>query len=32
MIYLDHAATTKPDPRVIDAVARCMGECWANPS
>lgn len=32
MIYLDHAATAKPDPRVIDAVARCMGECWANPS
>lgn len=32
MIYLDHAATTKPDGRVIEAVARCMAENWANPS
>lgn len=32
MIYLDHAATTKPDPRVIEAMARCMAENWANPS
>ena len=32
MIYLDHAATTPPDPRAIDAMARCMRECWANPS
>ena len=32
MIYLDHAATTKPDARVIAAVARCMAEEWANPS
>ena len=32
MIYLDHAATTRPDERVIAEVARAMGECWANPS
>ena len=32
MIYLDHAATTPPDPRVIEAVIRCMQDSWANPS
>ena len=32
MIYLDHAATTKPDDRVIEAVAECMLKRWANPS
>ena len=32
MIYLDHAATTKPDDRVIEAMSRCMLEDWANPS
>ena len=32
MTYLDHAATTPTDPRVIDAMARCMREAWANPS
>lgn len=32
MIYLDHAATTRPDDRVIEAVSRCMAESWANPS
>lgn len=32
MIYLDHAATTPADARVIDAMARCMREAWANPS
>ena len=32
MIYLDHAATTKPDERVIEAVSRCMARDWANPS
>lgn len=32
MIYLDHAATTPPEPHVQEAVFRCMQECWANPS
>lgn len=32
MIYLDHAATTRPDEKVIAAVSRCMAEVWANPS
>lgn len=32
MIYLDHAATTKPDDNVIAAMSRCMAEIWANPS
>ena len=32
MIYLDHAATTPADPRVIEAMARCMREAWLNPS
>ena len=32
MIYLDHAATTAPDDRVIAAMSACMAECWANPS
>ena len=31
-IYLDHAATTPPDPTVIDAMADCMQSCYANPS
>ena len=32
MIYLDHAATTPTDPRVIDAMADCMRNTWRNPS
>ena len=32
MIYLDHAATTPPHPRVAAAVRRAMAESWANPS
>ena len=32
MIYLDHAATTVPDDRVIAEMTRCMAEVWANPS
>lgn len=32
MIELDHNATTPPDPRVIDAMARAMRETWHNPS
>ncbi len=32
MIYLDHAATTPPDERVIEAMDRCMRDIWQNPS
>ena len=32
MIYLDHAATTPPDPRVASAMNACMTEAWVNPS
>ncbi|MDR0943691.1 MAG: cysteine desulfurase [Ruminococcus sp.] len=32
MIYLDHAATTAPEPSVIDAVTDCMRNLTANPS
>jgi cysteine desulfurase len=32
MIYLDHAATTPPEPAVIDAVSECMRTLTANPS
>ena len=32
MIYLDHAATTPTDRRVIEEMARCMRENWRNPS
>lgn len=31
-IYLDHAATTAPDPAVIRAVCACMEQYDANPS
>lgn len=31
-IYLDHNATTPVDPRVIDAMARVLGEEFGNPS
>ncbi len=31
-IYLDHAATTPVDPRVLDAVVACMGSTWGNAS
>lgn len=31
-IYLDHAATTPTEDRVIDAMADCMRTAWANPS
>ena len=31
MIYLDHAATTPTDGRVIEEMARCMREHWRNP-
>ena len=32
MIYLDHAATTPTDGRVIEAMAACMRDAWQNPS
>ena len=32
MIYLDSNATTKPHPRVVDAMTACLEDGWANPS
>ena len=32
MIYLDSNATTRPHPRVVDAMTTCLTEGWANPS
>jgi cysteine desulfurase len=29
---MDHAAGMPVDPRVVDAVVACFGECYANPS
>ena len=31
-IYLDHAATTPPDPRVLDAMWPVLARDWGNPS
>lgn len=31
-IYLDHAATTPLDPRVVEAMLPCIAEAWGNPS
>jgi cysteine desulfurase len=31
-IYLDHAATTPPDPRVLEAMWPIYTETWGNPS
>ena len=31
-IYLDHAATTRPDPRVLDAMMAVYRDSWGNPS
>jgi cysteine desulfurase len=31
-IYLDHAATTYTDPRVVEAMLPCFTENWGNPS
>jgi len=32
VIYLDHNATTRPDPAVVEALARASREAWGNPS
>lgn len=31
LLYLDHNATTPPDPEVVELVAELMRENWANP-
>lgn len=31
-VYLDHAATTKPDPRVLEAMWPIYSQYWGNPS
>lgn len=31
-VYLDHAATTPPDPRVVDAMLPYLRDQWFNPS
>jgi cysteine desulfurase len=31
-IYFDNAATTAPDPRVLEAMRPYIGELWGNPS
>lgn len=31
VIYLDHNATTRPLPEVVEVVARCLRDDWANP-
>ncbi len=31
-IYFDNAATTAPDPRVLEAMRPCLDEVWGNPS
>ena len=31
-IYLDHAATTRPEPEVVAAMCECMKNSYANPS
>jgi cysteine desulfurase len=31
-IYFDNAATTPPDPRVLEAMRPCLDQFWGNPS
>ena len=31
-IYVDHAETTRTDPRVVDAMLPYLSERWGNPS
>ena len=31
-IYFDNAATTAPDPRVLEAMQPYLDEFWGNPS
>jgi cysteine desulfurase len=31
-IYFDNAATTAPDPQVLEAMRPCLDELWGNPS
>ena len=31
-VYLDHAATTPVDPRVVEAMLPFFGHSWGNPS
>jgi len=31
-IYLDNAATTRPDPAVLRAMSRCAEHCYGNPA
>ena len=31
-VYLDHAATTQPDPRVLEAMWDAYARTWGNPS
>lgn len=32
LVYLDNAATTQPDPKVLEAMQECLKERWGNPS
>lgn len=32
IVYLDHAATTLPEPLVVERMTRCLTEAWNNPS
>lgn len=32
VVYLDNAATTQPDPAVVDAMRTALTETWGNPS
>ena len=32
MIYLDHAATTRPCPEALAVMADAQERCWGNPS